>query len=155
TRRNLLNLLPTPTAFDHVIVSARIDGRTFWLDPTRPTQNADLAHLYQPDFDVALVVDPATTALTPMKNAGAPVPKHTMHATFDARAGFEKPVHLTFVSVVEGEAAESLRNRLASSNLDDLQKDYLNYYAHYYPTIRSAAPLAVSDDAANNRLTTT
>ena len=153
--RGLLKRLPSPGIFDHAIVSARIDGRTVWLDPTRATQKADLAHLYQPDFDVALVVDPATTELTSMKNAAAPVPRHTMHATFDASAGFDKPVHLTFVSVVEGDAAESLRSKLASSNVEDLQKNYLNYYAHYYPTIRSAAPLAVSDDALNNRLTTT
>jgi transglutaminase-like putative cysteine protease len=154
-RRGLLIPLPAPTLFDHVVVSTRIGGRTYWLDPTRAIQKADLAHLYQPDFDYALVVDPASTALTAMKNIDAPVPKHAMHATFDARAGFEKPVHLTFVSVVDGDAAESLRNTLASSNVDDLQKKYLDYYAHYYPTIRSAAPLVVSDDTSNNRLTTT
>ena len=37
-RKGLLKLLPAPTLFDHAVVSARIDGRTYWLDPTRSTQ---------------------------------------------------------------------------------------------------------------------
>jgi len=81
--------------------------------------------------------------------------RRNLHAVFDASAGLDKPVHLKFVAIVDGEAAESLRNTLASSNLEDLQKQYLNYYAQVYPGITSGAPLIVADDAANNRITTT
>src|SRR6185295_14298174 len=42
-----------------------------------------------------------------------------------------------------------------SSNRDELQKSYLDFYAHYFPGIRVRAPLAIADDAANNSITTT
>jgi len=37
-RRGLVNVQPNPTAFDHVLVHAQIDGRHYWVDPTRSSQ---------------------------------------------------------------------------------------------------------------------
>jgi hypothetical protein len=49
-------------------------------------------------------------------------------------------------------AAESLRNTLSSNNHEEMQKHYLNYYAHYYPGIEIAAPFEVVDDPQANRV---
>src|SRR5215510_2782774 len=39
---------PTPFAFDHVIVQAKINGKTYWLDPTISYQRGTLANYYDP-----------------------------------------------------------------------------------------------------------
>ncbi len=154
-RRGIADRLPSPGVFDHVLVQARIGERTWWLDPTRETQLADLAHLYQPDYGLALVVDARSTGLTAMKQPDAPSVARDIHVVLDASAGLDKPVRYTVETVTRGGPAESLRAALSSNSLDDLQKRYLNFYANDYPHIAVAAPMQVRDDKPGNRITTT
>lgn len=154
-RKGLGDVLPNPGAFDHVLVRARVDGKTWWIDPTREVQKADLAHFVQPDYGLALIVDPATQGLTAMPHADPASARRRLNAVYDARAGFEKPVRLTLRTVAEGRAAEALRAGLAASNVSNVQKNYLNFYANSYPHIQVAALLQVQDDTSNNRVTTT
>jgi transglutaminase-like putative cysteine protease len=152
-QQGLAEELPSPGAFDHVIVRAMLDHQPYWLDPTLPEQRSDLPHLIQPDYGLALVVDPATTQLVKMDTARSHVAKRSLHVVFDARKGFDKPVGYTVTSTYEGREADSMRANLASRNLVDLQKNYLNWYSNDYPHISVKAPLNVEDDEANNRLT--
>ena len=145
--------LPNPGGFDHVIVRVMLGQQTYWLDPTLPAQRSDLARLIQPDYGLALVVDPATTRLIEMDTAASRVAKRSLHVVFDARKDFDKPVGYTVTTTYEGSEADSMRSTLASKSLVDLQKSYLNWYASYYPHISVVAPLKVKDDEANNRLT--
>jgi hypothetical protein len=66
---------PTPFAFDHVIVRARINGRTYWLDPTISYQRGGLENYYDPPFERSLVLKAGTTELEkiprPAGNAGS------------------------------------------------------------------------------------
>lgn len=153
-QRGVADVLPNPGAFDHVLVQARVDGRVWWIDPTRDTQKADLAHLFQPDYGLALVVDSGTRGLAAMQHAAPGSSSRHLQVVFDARAGFDKPVRFTVQTTAVGEAAESLRASLASSNLADVQKNYLNFYADDYPHIAVAAPLQVSDDEQHNSIVT-
>jgi transglutaminase-like putative cysteine protease/lipoprotein NlpI len=41
-------VLPSPWPFDHVVIQARVEGKTVYLEPTGPTQTADLAVIAQP-----------------------------------------------------------------------------------------------------------
>jgi len=154
SRRLLNDLQPTPSSFDHVLVHAVVGGKPYWLDPTRSNQAGDLDHLFQPDYDYALLVDAKTHALTPMKSNRADWFAKQMRAEYDARSGFDKPVRFTMSTTVRGERAERMRYTLASSNSDEVQKKYLDYYAAYYPGIKTTAPMKVVDDAAKNTMTT-
>lgn len=145
---------PRPDAFDHVIVRAELAGKTYWLDPTRSVQSGSPATLFQPDFEVALIVDPASTGLVPMRVPASSGWAKRVHALVDASDGFDKPMRYTITTRGKGGSAESLRNTLATSNLQALQKDYLNFYASYYPKISVAAPMTASDDAEANQVTT-
>ena len=152
-QQGLAEELPSPGAFDHVIVRVMLDHQPYWLDPTLPEQRSDLPHFIQPDYGLALVVDPATTRLVKMDAARSHVARRSLHVVFDARKDFDKPVGYTVTSTYEGREADSMRANLASRNLVDLQKNYLNWYSNYYPHISVAAPLEVEDDEANNKLT--
>jgi hypothetical protein len=56
-----------------VLVQARLAGRDYWIDPTRSLQKGDLAHLYQPDYGYALVIDAKTGVLSSMTGSAAVV----------------------------------------------------------------------------------
>ena len=153
-QRGLADVLAAPGMFDHVLVQARVDGKVWWIDPTRDTQNADLQHLVQPDYGLALVVDPHTKGLTAMARPSPSAAGRHLNVVFDASAGLEKPVRYSVETTATGSVAESLRAYVSSTNLADLQKKYLNFYAAGYPHITVAAPLQVRDDGPNNRLVT-
>lgn len=154
-RRGAADRQPSPGVFDHVLVRARIGDAQYWLDPTRQPQMADLAHLTQADFGVALIVDPQTRTLTPMSRDDQPVPLREVRLSYDAKSGFEQPVALTVTTTASGERADILRQSIASSNGEALQKSYLNFYAGTYPDIRVSAPMQVQDDEPTNRITVT
>lgn len=154
-RRALAEQQPSPGQFDHVIVRAELDGQPIWLDPTRSTQNADLDHLVQADFDLALVIGPESRAPVSMEPERAPKSTRKVHVTFNARSGLQEPVEFTAVTTVEGERAESTRYLLATTSFEELQKSYLNYYAASFPGLSIVKPMQVQDDERNNRIVLT
>ncbi len=152
-RQGTAERLPTPWAFNHVLVRAELGGQAYWLDPTRaPQAGAGLAQWVQADFGRALVVDPSTPALAEMVGVQARAVKREIHALLDASAGFDQAAQLTVTTRARGEAAETLRETLANSARDLLQKQYLDYYAASYAGLTIAAPLAVRDNPAANEI---
>jgi transglutaminase-like putative cysteine protease len=146
--------LPAPGAFNHVLVRARAGGREWWLDPTRLPQDAAPEQIVQADYGRALVIDGATTALTPMAGDAATLRRREVHTLIDASAGFDQPARYTVTTRVHGSAADALRATLADDSRDQLQKRYLNFYAGYYAGIAVERPMDVRDDAPANALTT-
>src|SRR6185503_1977563 len=65
----------TPFAFDHVIVQTKMNGRTYWLDPTISYQRGGLDKYYDPPYERGLVLHSGTTALEkiprPVSGAGS------------------------------------------------------------------------------------
>lgn len=144
---------PAPGAFNHVLVRARIGRDVYWIDPTLALQRGSLARLVQSDHGLALVIDPRTEGLQPMVGDMARMRWREVLAVFDASGGIEQPVSYTVKTVVEGPAADSLRQQLAAQSREALQKSYLNYYANYYAGIEVTRPFEVADDAEENQLT--
>jgi transglutaminase-like putative cysteine protease len=151
-RRGIAQLEPSPNAFNHVMVRAQIDGKEYWLDPTRQQQISSLKELYQPNYDFSLLIDANSTALTPMPKLDSQVQKRIVHTLIDNSAGIEQPAKMTITTTYQGISAENTRNSLAVENLDDLQKRYMNYYARYYPSITLASPMKIADDEATSQL---
>ena len=145
---------PTPGAFNHVLVKARVAGRDWWLDPTRAPQAGSAERLVQADMGLALVVAPQTSALETMAGDSALRLQRRVHALIDTSAGLDKAARYTVTTTLQGRAADNLRGTLATTNLDRLQKQYLNFYAGYYPGIEVAAPMEVRDEALANTLST-
>lgn len=95
--------LPGPQLFDHVLVRAHVDGRTYWLDGTLPAVATPAA---RPVFPVQWVL-PLTAKgngleKLPWHMAGTP-DEITLY-DIDARAGFDKPAALTSTTIVRGVA---------------------------------------------------
>lgn len=146
--------LPSPFAFNHVVVQAKLQNLTYWLDPTRSRQRGALNSIYFPSYGKALVIGKETTALSQIAAAAATEAKTEMRETFQVK-DFTNPVKLQVITRYSGLDADRIRARIAESTLDETQKNYLNYYAHSYPNIRPAKPLAIQDDETTNLIRTT
>lgn len=152
--RGVRDLLPTPKAFDHALIHARVGERTYWLDPTLSPQAGDLDHVVQADYGLALIIDAGQSELRPMQGATRSQSRRRTHLTFDLRAGRDKPVSLSVTTTLDGDEADELRGSLATTSSDELTRHYLNFYAQTYPGIATEAPVEVEDDVENNRLIT-
>ena len=145
--------IAAPHGFNHVIVRATIDKKHYWLDPTMGEQQGDLAHIYQPDYGLALVLHGATSGLSVM--APTANGRTVVSNVIDASKGFDAPASLQVTTVYTGLMAQRMRDRTAAKDLKDKAKEYLDFYARTYPGISEAAPLAIKDDARTNTFTMT
>lgn len=146
--------LPSPYAFDHVIVHVRLNGRVYWLDGTRTFQRGGLAQFYNPPFGKALVLRPATDAL---ENIPLTTPANPTVFTTERYVvtSLTAPVALTVTTVYTGEDADDLRYDLSRTSVESLAKQYLNFYAEDNPQIEASGPPTFKDDDATNTLTVT
>lgn len=144
---------PTPHAFNHVIVRALVDGKPYWIDPTRSEQQGDLAHLYQPDYGMALVLAADSQALVKMGPQAKS--RRAVRSLFDLRGAHDAPAGYVVGTTVQGAEADRMRARLVSVDRADTETEYLNFYARAYPGIRTARAMEVKDDLVNNTLAIT
>lgn len=153
-REAVAHRLPSPFAFNHVIVKLQLGGSTFWLDPTASYQGGALADRHHSRFGKALVIQPGVTALADVPLSRADNMRQQVSSTFEIH-DYNSPVAFTVQTVHRGFGADDLREDLARNDIKDLQKKYLNFYARFYPDVESTQPLKISDDRRNNLLTVT
>ncbi len=146
---------PSPGAFDHVIVRAKVGDEYFWLDPTLQQQVGGLRDISQANFGFALVLEPQQTALTEMLPGAAAEYNRKVLVVFDSKGGTQQAVPFTVTTVLEGLSAERLRNTLAKDSPEEVQKQLINYFARFYPNLTAVRPFEVNDNAASNQLTLT
>jgi transglutaminase-like putative cysteine protease len=145
---------PSPYDFDHVIVAAKLNNQTYWIDPTISYQRGTLALATTPDYERTLILSPDAQALTTMPTTPLAEPTTSVHAVYRI-ADFASPVALTVTTTYRGADADALRYRLASEARADLAKDYLNYYADREPSIEAQGLPEIADDESANMLTVT
>jgi len=141
--------LPSPAAFDHVIVRAVVDGQARWLEPTRSLERAPVASIAPPPYRRALLLEPGAGSLVEIPAPG-PAPLTVVSTWRVPRFG--APAQLEVVTTHEGGRAVSMRHRLAETPPAELQQRYLDYYARETPGIRTAAPLQIEDASDADRV---
>lgn len=144
--------LPSPFAFDHVIVRATLDGAVHWLDPTRSLERGPIPSREAPTFGRALVIAPGEASLQEIPPPEPPLLDVTSTWTV---ARFGEPATLVIVTRLAGTRAVSMRHLLADTPRAELEKRYLDHYAHVEPGIALARPLAVEDAADEDRMVLT
>jgi transglutaminase-like putative cysteine protease len=140
---------PAATAFDHVMVYAKLNNKAYWLDPTRQPQKGNLDRIYQPDYGLALLVKADSISLSQMPPAKIYkkiiVDDWTFNET-DSSATYK------ITTLYRGNSADYIRHKLASKPLKETQETYLNYFAKIYPSIVLTQPFNIIDDTEKNEL---
>lgn len=93
--------LPIPLLFDHVLVRAHIDGRTYWLDGTLPPVAGPSARPVYPVHWV-LPLSVKGNGLEHLDWRPAAVPDEVNVFEIDARAGFDKPARIVSTTILRG-----------------------------------------------------
>lgn len=152
--RVLNSWLPTPYAFDHAIVRARIGDQVYWLDGTADTQYSALSSHAPADFERALVADRATTELESIPRPSVGSSGKASMVLVDLSAGNTKPARLQITTIYHGKMADRVRQDLADETPAKRESRYLNYILRYYPGAKTAAPIEIRDDLNTDVLET-
>jgi tetratricopeptide (TPR) repeat protein/transglutaminase-like putative cysteine protease len=112
--------LPMVSAFDHVLVRARIDGQTYWLDGTR-SGDRKLADIAVPGFRWALPLTGPEAKLEPLEVQPRTLLDSDTTVAIDASGGLYAPAPVTGVATMRGDGAALLGGQLAM--VSAMQKD--------------------------------
>ena len=146
--------LPSPFAFNHVVVVVNYNNNKTWIDPTISYQRGTFDSIYFPDYGEALVIKPGVNALE--KVISIPTGKLSSVLEFnvpDTLAG--KKASLLIKTTYTDNYADNMRAEIAESGTESLEKSYLEYYGKIYADIETTAALKVSDQEERNILEVT
>ncbi|MGR6327444.1 DUF3857 domain-containing transglutaminase family protein [Sphingomonas sp. XXL09] len=93
--------LALPQLFDHVLVRARIDGKSYWLDGTLPAVASPSPQLvYTASWVLPLTAKGST--LEKLQWQPSTTPDEINLFEIDARAGFDKPARIVSTEILRG-----------------------------------------------------
>jgi lipoprotein NlpI/transglutaminase-like putative cysteine protease len=153
SRDGVQELLPSPAAFDHVVVRVRLDGRDHWLDATRSGQASRLDRLGQHlEGSVVLPVRAGTSAPVAVVSPNRP----ELHAS-EIRERFvveslSGAGRLQLEQRWVGLQAESLRAELPLMDAAQRRQWALGPYERRYPGITLDGDPVFEDDVTENRI---
>ena len=95
--------LASPNLFDHVVVRATLEGRTYWLDGTLPAVVGPGA---QPFLPYRWVLPITAQGSTLERRPWTPAARPNLVSLYeiDARTGFDKPARITSTTITRGVA---------------------------------------------------
>lgn len=149
--KRITELLPSPLAFDHVICRLRIAGTNYWVDPTRSRQSGRLGELVLPHYGKALVVEAGGTDVSDVPESAQATRSMVVVDEFLIQ-DLESPVEFVVTTTYEGAEAERQRWHNSDTDREELQTNYLNFYAKTYPGIAVKTPLTVDDSTSHNQV---
>lgn len=142
--------LPSPTAFNHVIVRATVDGRSYWLDPTHTHQGGGIGTLVEADYGWALPLD-GSEGLVDMQAEPLAEPNLVTRETYDLTAGPDAPARLTVERISTGAAADSDRGFFAREGRVGAERGWVDFYNRALGGVETLEPLSFEDDEDANR----
>ncbi len=119
--------LPTPFAFDHVLVRATIGAKTYWLDGTR-LGDEHLSTLPAPTFRWALPVRSGPVTLEAVPAEPLSLPQLIEVTTIDASAGFGVPAKVEVEEVLRGDGVFQMKSQLSGLSPEDAERAEKAYW---------------------------
>lgn len=145
--RILDKLLPSPLAFNHVILQIDIGDRLYRCDPTLSLQGGSLDENYLPDYRWGLVVAEKTTQLSCITEFTSVKP-----SKINTSYLFTSPesVDLTIVRRHYGSTANNYRKYLANAGYEKFSELFVKDIKMKYPLATVSSPIDVKDDRYDN-----
>jgi transglutaminase-like putative cysteine protease len=144
----LQEAIPNPWAFNHCIVKFAYNDSTYWIDPTISEQVGPLDSYYFPSYYNALVIDNQESQLESIpfgyKNSRIEVKED--YSMLEV-GGY---VTLKVESSYYGDEADRMRNYFHTNTIDQINKDYLNFYAKDFSDISIEKDIEIIDDTIQN-----
>ncbi len=130
----LSELLPALSAFDHVIVRARVGGKVYWLDGTR-LGDRHLEDVPIPAFRWALPVQASSAVLEKLEPPPLEEPEGEVLVHLDASKGLDAPAPAHLVLVYRGDVGVVMHLAFAALNKADAERANRDIWTKQYPWI--------------------
>jgi hypothetical protein len=143
--------IPSPAVFNHCMVRLRVNGQTYWLDPTMPRQEGRLAVIFNPHSGWALPLAADTESLEAFDN-DEPIVYRQTDEVFQLGPKPESPTALSIRVAYHSFAADAMRHRFENEGISKLAEQVINELRVTWPDLVETAPLAIEDDHAANCL---
>lgn len=149
--RAVADFVHTASVFDHVIVRAQLGKEVLWLDPTATLEGGDPRDSDLTPYGVALPIAVGMDGLETIRPSGHPDSGIDVNEKFvpdaDGRA-----VKFDVSTIYHGRAADSARRRMQPQRIEDISREYADYYRKRFNDVSVASLLQVSDDQDSDRL---
>jgi len=139
---------PSPLAFDHVIVRARLPDGERWIDAT--VTMARGRGLPPPPFRWALLVAGGAAPLVPIPEPALDRPELEVAEEYQVPERDGDSARLRATTWFRGSQADALRRRLTASTPADIGRGYLDFYARDFPGISAEGEPTFDDDQDDN-----
>ena len=149
-RQGLKGFIPTPLPFDHVIVRVVLDGKTNYVDATRPFQRGLLDRRFVGFYGEGLPLGGNSSGLINVTTANAGLPGSVIDENFEVSTN--GATELTVTNTYKGWDADFKRQSLASESRDTLKKNLLTFYQTYYADIVATKAPEIHDDTELNKI---
>lgn len=116
--------LPQLRQFNHVLVRARIGGRSYWLDGTR-LGDRNLQELASTTLGFGLPLRSAGAPLETIAYVPPTVPLNEGTVTYDASGGIDGPVPIRLDMIMRGDDAAAFRAALAQVGMERMREQLL------------------------------
>ncbi|WP_441240494.1 TonB family protein [Tardiphaga sp. 768_D3_N2_1] len=145
----LNDILPSLGAFDHCIVRLRVDGVSYWLDPTIPDQGGTLSSSYPPVTGWGLPLSKEARGLERIADRPAP---HILHTEDKLEVGprFGSPAVWTRDIEFSNLFADRIRHLAASSGSAALSRFMLEDAKRHWGNVSEVLPLQLEDEPERN-----
>ncbi len=150
----LKSYLPSPDAFNHMIVGIPFKGTTYWIDGTMTLQGNTLESIEQGAYVAALVPAQAESGLQQYKPRQIFKSKKVVEEAYTlADNNDDKKTTLTIRTRLHGSEAERMRHTLQRRGLAGLEEQYLDYYNEEFGNVEVSAEMTAEDDLRTNIIT--
>lgn len=147
--RRLTERLPSPLAFDHVITKVTLAGRVYWFDSTVSNERGDLRSHAFSEFHFALPIEKGTVALEALLSPPGFVLLSEIEENYEL-GDLASPIELTVKTVLRGARADDFRARVEQQTLEDLAREYSNFFAKRFDGLHMLTAPVVQDDQVGN-----
>lgn len=133
--KGLQQRLPNLRVFDHMIVRAKIDNETYFLDGAR-IGDMSLKTIPPSMYGWALPVAASDADLIPVPTPPIAMPTSETRMTIDARKGFRQNANVEGVFTIRGDLTIALRQQYASLSEDQIKQNMNAYASQLFGGIR-------------------
>jgi hypothetical protein len=151
--KRLIELPPTASVFNHVIVTLETNNKRYWLDPTINYQRGSLEYLAQPNYGYALIINKGESALTSMQQT-VTYNNITVEDNFYIAKHVSDSSQFTTQFNYMGFSAINRRSSVAKDGLTSVQKSYFEYYQDYFKQLSIKDEISVLEDEKTGQFIT-
>ncbi|MFD1770727.1 DUF3857 domain-containing protein [Sphingobacterium suaedae] len=137
--------LPSPFAFNHMVVRLSIDGRRQYIDPTIMNQGGSFSERYFPFYGKVLEVKAGGVLQDTEK-----VLSGTTRVEEKFKLRRDGGAQLDVVTIYSGSNADDIRTYFKQTAKNTIDKSYLEYYQGFYKGLVRQTPLTYQDDPVRN-----